>query len=463
MARLARTLSTWDGIAVVVGIIVGSGIFSKPGKALAALGTPWLALSAWVVGGIVSLLGALVYAELSSGRPEAGGTYAILRDAYGARFGFVFAAVGLFGFKPLSIAGIARVCGDHVVRTFYPDASQATLDAIAPRAAAMIVLGLTAANVLGARSGARVQNLFTLAKVAALIVVVFAVFGSGAVHPEHFAASAPREAGRSMAVAWGAALLAVLWAYDGWADLSYLNGEVKDPARSLPRIFIGGTIAVTALYVLVNAAYLLAVPPDRLAASKTVAADALRAAVGGYAPRLAALFIAVSTFGAVNGSIMSGSRIFHAASEDGLFPRFLARVHPARGTPETALFVQGLLATALVLYASFDQLADGFTFTTWLFYVPAVAAVFVMRRRTPDAPRPFTTPWYPWTPLVFLAAALAFIGLNVADDVADVGRMKSFGWFVSAGGGPGFFDLATFVAVGAILVAWLASYVVRRE
>ncbi len=457
-----RTLTVFDGVAVVVGIIVGSGIFSKPGKALAALGSPGLALTAWVVGGAVSLLGAFVFAELGALRPAAGGVYAFLRDAYGARAGFVFAAVGLFGFKPLSIAGIARVCGDHMVRASEPGASQATIDRVGPQAAALVILGLTAANVLGNRSGARVQNIFMLAKVLALGIVIFAVFATGAVQPEHFSQSIPRDPGRSDAVAWGAAMLAVLWAYDGWADLSYLNGEVKDPGRALPRIFIGGTLAVVGLYLAVNVAYLLAIPPDRLAASRTVAADALQAAVGGYAPRIAALFIAISTFGAVNGSIMSGARIFHAAGEDRLLPAFLTRVHPVRGTPEAALFVQGILAAALVLGANFDQLTDGFVLTTWMFFVPAAASIFVFRRKMPDAPRPFRAPFYPWTPLLFIAAAIVFLGLNAVDDLADLRRMESFGWFSSAGGGPGVFDLATAIALGAIVIAWLASFLVRR-
>jgi amino acid transporter len=462
MSRLTRSLSVADGVAVVVGIIVGSGIFSKPGRALSALGSPTEALLAWTAGGVISLLGALVFAELGALRPAAGGMYAFLRDAYGARAGFVFAAVGLFGFKPLSIAGIARVCGDHLVRAFEPFASRATVDRVGPQAAALIILGLTAANVAGGRTGPRVQMLFTLAKTAALCFVVGAVATSGAADPSRFAEELPADPTRSSAVAWGAALLAVLWAYDGWADLSYLNGEVKDPGKSLPRILIGGVLATAALYLAVNVAYFLAVPPQRLAGSATVAADALAATVGGAAPRLAAIFIAVSTFGAVNGSIMSGARIFHAAGEDGLLPRFLTRVDPRRGTPEGALFVQGIAAAALVLGARFDQLTDGFVLTTWMFFVPAAAALFVFRRKMPDAPRPFRVPFYPATPLLFLAAALAFLGLNIADDFGDLGRMQSFGWFASANGGPGVFDLSSAVACGAILLAWLASFAVRR-
>lgn len=462
MSKLARTLTTWDGVAVLVGIIVGSGIFSKPGRVLGALGSPTLTLAAWAAGGVLSLLGALAFAELGALRPAAGGMYVFLRDAFGVRAGFVFATVALFAFRPLSIAAMARICGDHVVRTWAPEASRATVDAVAPRISAFLVLALTAANVSGVRAGARVQNVFTAAKLAALAFVVGAVLLSGSTDASRLAVEIPREGGRSLGVAWGVALLSVLWAYDGWADLSYLNGEVKNPERSLPRIFVFGTAAVALLYVVVNAVYLLAVPPDRLAASQTVAADALRGATGAAAARTAAFFIAISTFGAVNGSIMSGARIFHAAADDGVLPRVLARVHPHRGTPEAALLAQGLLSAALVFGASFDQLADGFTFTTWLFYVPAVASVFVFRRVMPDAPRPFRTPGYPWTPLLFLAAALLFIALNVADDVADAGRMNGFGWFSTPGGGPGVFDLATAVAFGTVLLAWLASFAALR-
>jgi basic amino acid/polyamine antiporter, APA family len=458
LTKLARSLTTWDGVALLVGIIVGSGIFSKPGQVLAALGSPTLTLLAWAVGGAISLLGALVFAELGALRPASGGMYVFLRDAFGVRAGFVFATVALFGFRPLSIAGIARICGDHLVRAWEPEATRATVNAIAPRVAAFIVLGLTLANVAGVRSGARVQNVFTVSKIAALVFVIGAVLAAGDVHPGHFAEELPRANDRGLGLAWGAALLSVLWAYDGWADVSYLNGEFRDPAKGLPRVFVYGTAAVVGLYLVVNAAYLLAVPPERLAASQTVAADALASAVGGQAPRLAAIFIAVSTFGAVNGSLMSGARIFFAAGEDGVLPRFLARVHATRGTPEVSLLVQGLLAAALVFGASFDQLADGFTFTTWLFYVPAVAAVFVFRRKMPDAPRPYRTPFYPWTPLVFIVAALAFIALNVVDDFGDLARMKGFGWFSSEGGGPGVFDLSTAVAFGCVIVAWLVSY-----
>jgi len=410
-AVLPRTLGFREGLAVLVGIIIGSGIFRGPGKVLAACGTPGWTLTAWIAGGVLSFIGALVVAELCARLPRAGGTYAFLKEAWGAPSAFAFAVSALIAFKPLAIAGIARVCGEHaLIACGVRDPSAALVGATSVG----FVAALTLFNIRGVRGSARLQVVATVAKAVALGAVIVAAWwygDGGGFRPVSGAAAIPS------ATAFAGALAAVLWAYDGWADLGYLAGEVKEPARVLPRLFAVGLMIVAAFYLAANLAYLSALPPDRMAAGKTVAVDALSGLLGsGAAVTAAAAAIAVSTFGALNASILSGGRIPYAAAADGLLPAKLARLDAA-GTPTAALAIQGGLSAVLAASATFEDLADAFIVTTWAWYVPmAIAAVKL--RRTAGAPIAgnYAMPWYPWPVVVFVVAATLFLGLRFAAD-----------------------------------------------
>ncbi len=399
-----------EGLAVLIGIIIGSGIFRTPGKVLAACGTPGWTIAAWIVGGVLSFLGALVVAELCARLPRAGGTYAFLKEAYGKPLAFAFAATGVVAFKPLAIAGISRVCAEHllVALTGIPASSGAV-----SIASVGLVLSVTVFNLFGTLGSARLQIAATAAKALVLVgvIMVAATRAGDGWGPVTGSASSPA------ATAFATALASVLWSYDGWADLGYMAGEVKDPRRTLPRLFAIGMIAVAALYVAANMAYLVALPADVMANGKTVAVDALSGLLSNsVATRVAAAAIALSTFGAVNASILSGGRIPYAAASDGLMPSRLARLDH-RGTPRAALWLQGVLSAVLAWSATFEDLADAFVVTTWLFYVPmSLAAVTLRRRHGAPTKDSFSMPAYPWPIVIFVASALVFLTLRFMVD-----------------------------------------------
>ncbi len=415
---LKRVLGTVDGVAILVGITIGSGIFRTPGRILDALGSPWLVLAAWGFGGLVALLGSLCFAEVGSLHPETGGQFIYLRRAFGPRAGFLFGWAALVAFKPTSIAAISVTFGDYLVSAFRPGAARDPLHG--RLAAAGCIALLTFANVRGVRLGALIQKLFTAGKLAALLFIVAVVLLSGHGDATHLSVSVPRAEGRTLFAAFGVALMGIFWSFDGWADLSYMCGEVRDPTRRLKRIFISGVLVVTGMYLLANLSYLLALHPAELRASTAVATDAVAAAFQTSAARLVAIFICVSTFGAVNGSIMSGARIFFAMARERLFFRSVSSVHPTWGTPAAAILLQSTLAIALVFCKSFDQLIDSFTFTSFLFYGPAVATIFVFRRTMKEAPRPFRVPLYPLVPLLFLLATALFLARAFLTDIAEL-------------------------------------------
>jgi basic amino acid/polyamine antiporter, APA family len=401
-ARLEPRLGIWSTAAILVGVTIGSGIFRVPAVAAAETGALGATFLLWVVGGLVALFGALSIAELAAMYPRAGGIYVFLKEAYGPEVAFLFGWTRLLVIQPAVIGAIALICAAYVSAFVPLTPGQVRL------LAAGIIVVLAAANYRSMAWGAWVQNVSTVAKVAALLVLAGAIFLLGDPGGGAFAG----ETNWSPATwgGFGMALLAVMWTYDGWIDATYVAEEVRDPGRTLPRALGGGVLVVIGVYLVVNAAYLLALDMDEMAASELVAADAAMAVFGPVGASLVAGLVILSTFGALNGVTMTGPRVFFAMARDGLFFRPVAAVHPAFGTPHVAI---GLAAGLGILYVSvrtFEQLAEAFVLGIWPFYVLCVLAVFLLRRRRPGASRPYRAWGYPVVPVLFLLASLAMLG-----------------------------------------------------
>jgi APA family basic amino acid/polyamine antiporter len=399
--RLPRRLGVWSAAAILVGSTIGSGIFRVPSVVAGDVGTVGAIALLWILGGVVALVGALTIAELAVMFPRSGGIYVFLREAYGPLPAFLFGWTELLVIRPSALGAIAMLFAEYV-EEFVP------MSGIGVRlVAAAAILGLAAANIRSVQWGALVQNLSTVAKVAALVGLAVLAFILGDPSLGAFAEQpglAPRSWG-----GFGVALIAVLWAYDGWADLTFMGGEVRDPSRTLPRALLGGTLAIIAIYMVVNAAYLFVLSVDDMTGRPLVAADAARRIFGEPGAAIVAAMVLMSAFGALNGATMTGPRIFFAMADDGLFFRPIASVHPRFRTPWAAIGLAAALGIGYVSLRTFEQLADSFILGIWPFYALAVGAVFRLRRTHPDIPRPYRTVGYPWVPLAFLAASLAML------------------------------------------------------
>jgi amino acid transporter len=354
----------------------------------------------WVAGGVVALFGALALAELAALFPRAGGTYVYLAEAYGRLPAFLLGWTALF-LVPSGLAALALVFAEYL-GAFVP------LSGAQTRVAAAVVLALLAAvSYRSVRLGGAIQNVSTAVKVLALAGLAAAAFvfggqGTGALAP----------LAQSSAGTWdqlGVALIAVLWAYNGWQDLTALGGEVRDPSRSLPRALIGSTVTVMLVYLVVNAAYLAVLPVDVMARSPLVAADVMTRVIGTGGSSVVAVMVMVSTFGALNAVMVQAPRVFYAMADDGLFFRSIADVHPRHCTPHVAIAFTALVAVAFVSVRTFEQLTEAVVVGIWPFMALAVGAVLVLRWRRPDLPRLYRTPGYPVVPLVFVAASLALM------------------------------------------------------
>jgi basic amino acid/polyamine antiporter, APA family len=403
---LPRRLGIWSAAAVLVGSTIGSGIFRVPSTVAADVGTVGAMALLWVLGGMVALFGALTIAELAVLFPRSGGIYVFLREAYGPLPAFLFGWTELLVIRPSALGAIAMLFAEYV-QEFVP-MSEGRVRLVAAGA----ILLLAAANARSVTWGAAVQNASTAAKVLALAGLAILAFalgdGSGGALATGDFDLTPSSWG-----GFGVALIAVMWAYDGWADLTFVAGEVRDPARTLPRALLGGTAAIVVIYLVVNAAYLYVLPVAEMAGRPLVAADAARKIFGEAGAAVVAAMVMTSAFGALNGAMMTGPRVFFAMAEDGLFFRPIAAVHPVYRTPWAAIALAALLGIGYVSIRTFEQLADAFILGIWPFYALAVGAVFLLRRRRSELPRPYRTVGYPVVPLVFLAASVLML-LNAA-------------------------------------------------
>ncbi len=388
-------------MAVLVGSTIGSGIFRVPSSVAADTDAVGAAGLLWLLGGLVAVTGALTMAELATMYPRSGGIFVYIREAWGPLPAFLFGWTELLVIRPSALGAIAMIFADYT-RTFVA-LSPAGVRVVA----ALAIAVLAAANYRSLGWAAVLENTTTLAKVLALLALAVIAFVFG--DPSGGALASPIAFQPLSWGGFGVALIAVMWAYDGWADLTFIAGEVRDPSRTLPRALLGGAAVVMAVYLVVNAAYFWVLPIDVMASSELVASTTATAIFGRAGAAIVAALVMLSTFGALTGAMMTGPRVFWAMADEGLFFESVARVHPRFGTPNVAVVLAALLGIGYVSIRSFEQLADAFILGIWPFYVLAVAAVLVLRRRRPDAPRPYRTFGYPLTPLVFLAASLGML------------------------------------------------------
>ena len=397
---LPRAIGFLGSTAIVVGTIIGSGIFLVPHDVAQQVGSVRTLMLVWIVGGVLALGGALSLAELGAANPEAGGVYVYLRDAYGKLFAFLYGWAALWVIESGSIATLAVAFGIYAA-SFVPLTSlEQKLISVS------VIVVLSAVNFAGVRKGAAVQTIFMMAKLAGLAIIMgFAFFHTAApVIPTQ-----PLPLPNATFASFGVALIGVLWAYQGWHMLSYAAGEVRDPSRILPRSYLVGTLLIVAVYVLANLAYLKVLPLAALAEHQRVAAQAMAALVGPRGAAFVSALILCSIFGSLNGNVLGGARVYFAMARDGVFFKAVGRVHPRFQTPALAIIIQGVWAAVLAASGTYKQLYTYVIFTGWVFYGAAVLAVIVMRRKRPALVRPYRVWGYPFLPVAFALTALVIV------------------------------------------------------
>jgi amino acid transporter len=412
--RLPRHLGLWSAVAVLVGSTIGSGIFRVPASVAERLQDPGPVLLAWTLGGLIALFGALTIAELAGALPRSGGVFAYILEAFGPLPAFLFGWSELAVIRASALGAIATIFAEYLGYFIPLTPMQVRIVA----AVAVVAVGLL--NYLGVSRAAVVMNLTTIAKYGALAALGVLAFGAGEGSWEHFT---PAWSGGLNLSLMGTALIAIMWTYDGWADLSFMGGEVKNPGRTLPMALIVGTFSILVIYLLLNLAYMYLVPLPEMARSPLIAATAAERipVLGRYAGAIISLIVMISCFGTLHGSMMTGPRIFFAMSDRGLFFRSIARVSPRYHSPSVAIWLATGLGVIYVLLNDFQQLADKFILGIWPFYALAVGAVFVLRRSRPDLPRPYRTWGYPVVPILFLLASVGMMANALWTDPVNTG------------------------------------------
>lgn len=422
-STLPRSLGLISAIAVLVGSTIGSGIFRSPANIAARVPDESLYLLLWALGGFFTLCGALTLAELASALPHTGGLFVYLREGWGRMAAFLFGWSELAIIRASALGAIATVFAEYFLRLLGKEDQSAVR-----YVAAGAILVVAVFNIVGIKLGALVQNLTTGAKYGALVLLVLAAFLIGGNNP----APAPTRTGEitneTSLVLFGLAFISLLWVYDGWADVTFLSGEVKRPERNLPLTIIGGTLAVIAIYLLANLAYLHLLDVRQIAGARLVAADTAYRIVGETGVKLVSIAVMISAFGTLNGSMMTGPRIFFAMADDGLFFKKIASVHPRFKTPHVAITLAAALAIIFVMVRTFEQLADAFVLAIWPFYAAGAAAVYALRRKRPDLPRAYKTWGYPVTPLLFILAVVLLIGNALIEDLGN-GLRDGFSYY----------------------------------
>jgi basic amino acid/polyamine antiporter, APA family len=431
---LARRLGVFSATTIIVGSMIGSGIFIAPSIMAGYIASPGLWLGLWVLGGALTLLGALSYAELAAMMPDAGGQYVFLREAFGPRVAFLYGwtlfLVIQTGFNAAVAIGFAKFLGGVGVRAGEADLVLTLGGFTLSRAqivAAAVIAVLTGINARGLREGALLQNVFTVLKVGAIALLALAAFSSGKGSFSHFAspsgdvALGPKGLALGLFGAIGVAMSKALFAYDAWNTVTFTAGEIREPQRNVPRALIAGTIVTTLAYAAACAAYLYVLPIDQMASvvENRVAADVASVLLGSAGVTLVSLAILVSTFGCANGLVLSGARVLYAMARDGVFFRVAGRVDSRRQTPTGALALQGVWSVVLAVSGTYDRLLTYVTFASLGFNALTVVALLVLRRTRAEAPRPYRTWGYPLTPALYLAGALFFLVYIFAGDPRD--------------------------------------------
>jgi APA family basic amino acid/polyamine antiporter len=446
--ELVRGLGPWASAAIVVGTMIGTGIFLKPAEMAREGRFVSVVFAAWIVGAILSMFGALSFAELGAAIPEAGGEYAYLRRGFGPALGFVFGWMHSIVGRPSSMAsiaaGIARFASFLIPAVATPlftfhipaFAGLQAYDFVFTWAQPVAVLWLiimTIVNYLGVRLGGAVQVVLTMIKITSVLLVIgVALFSGGGAAPHPADPIWPTAHDGGILIAFLAALAAALWAYDGWEDLNLVGSEVKDPQKNFPRALLGGVSLVAIIYLLFSAACLRVLPFEAVASSSHIASDVVDHVAGHGAAYWMTFAMVISAIGSLNSSVLSGARVPYAMARDGIFFKIADGIHPRFLTPARALIFQGVLASLMALTGTFEELTNLFIFAAWIFYGLAVVALFRLRKTEPEMPRPYRCWGYPWVPGIFVAGALA---LTISILIDRPGR-SSLGLLLIAAGLP---------------------------
>lgn len=413
MTALIRTLRLRDILLLFIGSVIGSGIFLTPGLILKQVhGSVGLSMLVWVAGGVMSLLGALTYAELAAANPEAGGLYCYIRDGFGRLPAFLYGWCLFLVISSASIAALARAFSRYLAEVVPLTGMESSIAAVLMIAVVMVV------NVRGTRGSSDLQNWTTLVKGGLVVVLSVVLLALGKHGGELPTATGTSLHGMELFSSFSLAMIAVLWAYEGWQFGTYSAGEVVEPQKVFPRAFLLGSLILMGLYLVAVAGYLVALGPEKASASEAIAATAVTAVLGPWAGKLVALTILISVFSATNSVVLTAPRVFYAMAKDNLFFKSLAEVHPRFHTPAAAIVALCVWSAALTLAGKFSELIEGVVFIGWIFYGLSGAAIFPLRaqlrkRGSSAKELPYRVPGYPWTPVVFLLAASAIVGNEI--------------------------------------------------
>jgi len=399
--ELPRVLGLLDIVGIVVGGIIGSGIFIVPAAIAAEVKTPLLIFAVWIGGGLLSFFGALAFSELAAAYPHAGGSYVFLRESFGKLIAFLFGWTLFLVIDTGAFATLAVAFSSKYLPYFFP------LSGIEQKAIAVLfVIFLVVINYIGVRWGANFQNFLTLIKFVALagICAIVFVFGKGSMTNLTSQSSEPFSL--SLIGSFGVALVAVLWAYKGWEAASYSAGETRNPGKNLPWGIFIGTLAVIGIYIVTNLAYLYVFPASQIAQSDRIASDVMSTIVGPFGASIVAIIILFSITGAANQVLLTSPRVYYAMARDGLFFKRISDVHLKFLTPHVSIVAMGVWSVVLSISGTFEQLFTYVIFGEWIFFGLTVAAVIILRKRRPEMPRPYKTLGYPFTPIVFILSAL---------------------------------------------------------
>jgi len=424
-SSLPRCLGLWSAVAVLVGSTIGSGIFRSPAGIADRLPGPLPLLAIWLTGGLFALCGALTLAEVAGVFPRTGGVYVYIRESWGRLPAFLFGWSELVIIRAAALGAISTTFSEYFLRVLGYDPGVQPYSTYVHFIAAAAILLTATFNYVGIKWGSLVQNITTLAKTGALLLIIILALVIGL--PQTGGYYSPAVPPGSFAFGrFGLALVSVLWVYDGWADVSFVGGEVKDPEKNLPRVLIYGTLIIIALYLLANLAYLAVLPVEEIRHSKLVAADAADKLMGASGVAFVSVAVMISTFGTLNGSVMTGSRVLFAMAADGLLFKPIAIVDRRFQTPGVAIWLGATLGVVFVLAGTFEQLADTFVTAIVPFYALAVGAVFILRRR-PGYHPPFRVPGYPVVPAIFIVATILLLGNAIIDPASRVATLAVLG------------------------------------
>jgi APA family basic amino acid/polyamine antiporter len=419
MTNLIRTIRLRDLLYLFVGSVIGSGIFIAPGLILRQVhGSVGLSLLVWIVGGGLSLLGALTYAELAAANPEAGGLYCYIRDGFGRLPAFLYGWCLFVVIASGTIAALARAFTKYLNEIVKLGEWQSNAISIG------MILVVMAVNVWGTRKSANLQNITTAIKAGLVILLSVALFSSGHHGHEIFTPIKSDLHGFSLLSGFGLAMIAALWAYEGWQFGTYSAGEVVEPERAFPKAFLLGSIFLIGLYLVAVLAYLVALGPAAASATDAIAATAAKTVLGEWAGKLVAATILISVFSSTNSVILTAPRVFYAMAKDDLFFKKLAEVHPRFHTPAASVISLGVLAAILTQAGQFSELVEGVIFVGWIFYGLAGAAIFPLRRKLAGKSLPYRVPGYPWTPILFVLSAIAIVGNAIYRATTDPAQFR---------------------------------------